>query len=136
MSQPTRVILAVIGGLVLVLLLAFWLLTAGTGQAAETGQIRVDWVDTVWRSDSKRGEGIEIVFMADRKHPEGMHGFDPILARLCPQMAATAIAHVENKLGKRDPAYVAVAIRVGSTNFGLYVRQYFRFDGKVCHPYK
>lgn len=134
LSKPTLLILAVIGGLVLVMLLAFWLLGGGTGQGA--GQIRVNWVDTLWRSESTRGEGIEIVFAAERKHPEGMRAFYPILVQLCPQVAAKAIAHVEGRLGKRDPAYVVVAIRVGSENFGLRVREYFRFDGRVCRPYK
>lgn len=134
MSRPTLVILAVIGGLVLVMLSAFWLLVAETGP--DGGQIRVNWVDTLWRNDSARGEGVEVVFAADRKHPDGIGGFYPFLAQLCPRVAALAIAHVEDKLGKRDPDYVAVAIRVGSTNFGMIVREYFRFDGQVCRPYK
>ena len=133
MLKPARVILAVIGGMVLSMLLAFWMLASGAEQGDE--QIRVNWVDTLWHSDSARGEGIEIVFAADRKHPEGMRAFQPVLAQLCAQFAATAIAHVENQLDKRDPAYVVITIGVGRANFGVRVREYFRFDGKVCHPY-
>jgi hypothetical protein len=94
-------------------------------------------IDTGWLSDSKRGEGIAMVFQADNLLEGGLAAFDDFGWRLCNDFAAAVAPFVLEKTGKTNPVFFVVTIRHGNSFVGTYWKEFYQYvDGTCGDPLK
>lgn len=93
-------------------------------------------IDTGWLSDGQRGNGIAMIVVAKALPEQGLSGFDEIGQNICNAFAPTVVPFVLEKTGNSDPAFIALTIRHGTSNFGAYWREFYRItDGKCGDPF-
>jgi hypothetical protein len=100
---------------------------------AESDDLKL--VDTGWLTDSRHGEGVAMIVVTGALLERGPSGFDEIGQNVCNAFAPYVVPYVLEQTGKTEPAFIALTVRQGTDNLGVYWREFYEFvDGKCGDP--